>query len=47
MEFESNDNLPADKTVNMHSATIIIRSVFTQNSKFYPQWFLNDALYEL
>ena len=27
--------------------TTIIRSVFTENGKFYPQLFLGDALYEL
>ena len=26
---------------------IIIRSVFSKGSKFYPQLFLDDALYEL
>ena len=47
IKFESNDNLPTDNIVNMHSVTIIIRSVFVQNGKFYPQLFLDDALYEL
>ena len=47
IKFESNDNLPTDKTVNIHLATIIIRSVFAQNGKFYPQLFLDDPLYEL
>ena len=47
IKFESNDNLPTDNIVNMHQVTIIIRSVFAQNSKFYPQLFLDDALYEL
>ena len=44
IKFESNDNLPTDNIVNMHLVTI---SVFVQNGKFYPQWFLDDALYEL
>ena len=47
IKFESNDNLPIDNIVNMHQVTIIIRSVFVQNGKFYPQLFLDDALYEL
>ena len=46
IKFESNDNLPTDNIVNMHQVTIIIRSVFAQNGKFYPQLFLDDALYE-
>ena len=43
----SNDNLPTDNIDNMSLVTIIIRSAFAQNSKFYPQLFLDDALYEL
>ena len=39
IKFESNDNLPTDNIVNMHQVTIIIRSVFAQNGKFYPQFF--------
>ena len=47
IKFKSNDNLPTDNIINMHQVTIIIRSVFAQNGKFYPQLFLDDALYEL
>ena len=47
IKFESNDNLPIDNIVNMHQVTIIIRGAFAQNGKFYPQLFLDDALYEL
>ena len=46
IKFKSNDNLPTDYIVNMHQVTINIRSVFAQNGKFYPQLFLDDALYE-
>ena len=47
IKFESNDNLPTDKIVNIRLATIIIRSVFAQNGEYYPQLFLNSGLYEL
>ena len=47
IKFESNDNLPTDDIVNMHQVTIIIRSIFAENSKFYPQLFLDDTFYEL
>ena len=47
IKFESNDNLPINNIVNMQQVTIIIRSVFAQNGKIYPQLFLDDALYEL
>ena len=45
--FESNDNFPTDRTVNIRLAAIIIRGVFAQNGKFYPQLFLDSGLYEL
>ena len=44
--FES-DNLPLNKQLKFYNITIIIRSVFSENGKFYPQLFLDDALYEL
>ena len=47
IKFESNDNLPTDKIVNIRLATITIRSVFAQNGKCYPQLFLDSGLYEL
>ena len=47
IKFKSNDNLPTDNIINMHQVTIIIRSIFAQNGKFYPQLFSDDALYEL
>ena len=47
IRFESNDDLPLNKPIKLRLLTIIIRSVFSENSKFYPQLFLDDALYEL
>ena len=45
--FESNDDLPLNKPIKLRLSTIIIRSVFNEGSKFHPQLFLDDALYEL
>ena len=45
--FESNDNLPLNKPIKLRLLAIIIRSVFSEGGKFYPQLFLDDALYEL
>ena len=47
IKFERNDNLPTDSVINMHQVTIIIRTAFAQNDRFYPQLFLYGALYEL
>ena len=47
IKFESNDNLPLNKPIKLLLLTIIVRSVFTEHGKFYPQLFLDEALYEL
>ena len=47
IKFESNDNLRTDNIVNIHLVRIIIRNVFAQNGRFYPQLFLDDAFSKL
>ena len=47
IRFESHDDLPLNKPIKLRLLTTIIRSVFSVNGKFYPQLFLDDALYEL
>ena len=47
IRFESNDDLPLNMPIKPHLLTIIIRSVFGEDDKFYLQLFLNDALHEL
>ena len=45
--FNSDDDLPLNKTLKFHLMTITIRSVFEEDGKIYPQVFLDDSLYEL
>ena len=47
IKFNCDDNLPLNKTMKLHNMTIIIRSVFEEDGKFYPQIFLDECLYEL
>ena len=47
IRFEPNDDSPLNKPIKLCLLTIMIRSVFSEGSKFYPQLFLDDALYEL
>ena len=47
IKFKSNNDLPLNKPVKLGLLTIIIRSVICEDGKFYPQLFLDDALYEL
>ena len=39
IKFESNNILPADKVVNIHLATIIIRSIFAQDDNIILNYF--------
>ena len=47
IKFNSDDDLPLSKPLKLHSMTIIVRSVFEEDGKLYPQVFLDDTLYEL
>ena len=47
IKFNSDDNLPLNKLLKLHNMTIIIRSVFKEDGKFYPQVFLDECFYEL
>ena len=45
IKFNSDDNL--NKTLKLHNIIIVIRSVFEEHGKFYPQVYLDECLYEL
>ena len=47
IKFNSDDNRSLNKTLRLHNLTIIVRSVFQEDSKYYPQVFLDGCLYKL
>ena len=47
IKLNSDDDLPLNKSLKFTLMTIIIRGVFEENGKLYPQVFLDDTLYEL
>ena len=47
IRFNSDDDLPLNKQVKFHNMIIIIRYVFEEDGKLYPQVFLDHTLYEL
>ena len=47
IRFDSDDDLPLNKPLKFRVMTIIIKSVFEENGKLYPQLVLDDTLYEL
>ena len=46
IKFNSDGGLPLNKLLKFHLMTIIIRCVFSEDRKLYPQLFLDDTLYE-
>ena len=47
IKFNSDDNLPLNKMLKLHMLTVIVRSVFKEDDKYYPQVFLDECLYEV
>ena len=47
IKFNSDDNLLLNKTLKIHNMTVVAKSVFDKDGKYYPQIFLDECLYEL
>ena len=47
IKFSLDDELPLIKMIEIHSMIIVVRPVFHENSKYYPQLFLLECLYKL
>ena len=47
IKLNSDYNLPLNKLLKLHMLTIIVRSVFKEDGKYYPQNFLDECLYEV
>ena len=46
IKFNSDDKLPLNKQLKFLTVAIVIRSVFEEDGKYYPQAFLDNCLYE-
>ena len=46
IRFKSDDNLPLNAILKLHILTVIVRSVFEEDGKYYPRVFLEECLYE-
>ena len=47
IKFSSDNNLPLHEILNLHNMTIVIKSVFQEDGKYYAQVFLDECLHEL
>ena len=46
IKFESDDDLPLGKITNIPLCVIIVKGVFEEDSKYYPQVLLHEYFYE-
>ena len=47
IKFDSDDQLPLNKTVEIPIMTIVVRTIFLENNKYYLQVFLDVCLYKI
>ena len=47
IKFSSDDDLLLNKIIKLRMLKIIVRSVFEEDDKYYPQVFLDECLYEV
>ena len=47
IKFNLDYELPLNKTIDISSMTVVVRAVFHENNKYYPQVFLDEYLYKL
>ena len=46
-KFDSDDNLPLNKTIEIHIVTIVIGAAFHEKNKHYSQVVLDECLYKM
>ena len=47
IKFNADDQLPLNKTIEIKSLIIVLRVVFHENCKYYPEVFLEECLCKL
>ena len=47
IKFNTDNNIPLNKIIYFPRVTITTRSAKQNNSKYYPQLFLDECLYEV
>ena len=46
IKFDLDDELPLNKTIEIPCIIMVVRAVFHENNKYYPQVFLDECLYK-
>ena len=46
IKFNSDDKLHLNKTIEISTISIVVKAVFLENNKYYPQDFLDQCLHK-
>ena len=46
IKFNSYDKLPLNKRIEIPTMATVVRAVFYENNKYYPEVFLDECLYK-
>ena len=46
IKLNSDDKLPLNKAIAIPAMVIVVRAIFYENNKYYPQVFLDECLYK-
>ena len=46
IKLNSDDKLPLNKMIEIPVMVIVVRAIFYENNKYYPQVFLDERLYK-
>ena len=46
IKFNLHGELPVNKTIEIPGMTIVVRAVFLEKSKYYPQFLFDECLYK-
>ena len=47
IKFDSDENLPLNKTIEIPLMTLVVRAISHKNNKYYPQVFVDDRLHKI
>ena len=46
IKFSSDDELPLNKTIEIPSMIMVVRAIFLENNRYYPQVFLDERYHK-
>ena len=47
IKYNSDDELPLNETMDIPIITIVVKTIFLEKNKYYPQVLLDEFLYKL